>query len=277
MIFQEGNSYTIGTKLTGIDETLGERFPLNHAIWSPSNDLKVCWAHVNLTAAGASVYSSSGISSVSRAAQGRVTLTLVSALDSAVAQCFIAQPILTAGAVASRRYCTVNTASTTTFTVYVWTSAGAAVDGDFFVVLFSGDAGTTDITDNSSTTPLTANSLNRVLACGNYQNPHIDTGIVMMISAMRAYTAAGDPGDTLSELSNIDVHTRNGEGSYSTTYDADYYGDPVSFVTVVGTSLGFAMIGADADSIEVRTTNGQNATLSDMNYMCIVLGPMEVS
>ena len=275
------------TKLTGMIDSLDERFPMNHAVWATSDDLKICYAHIRTRAAvGAVLLNSSGITSIAYTGAGickltfavefdAVPLVIVQALTTNSDATDIPQACVSDGVAAGHER------STTEQTLLRFATNGVAANGDWVVLIIGTDAGTTAITDNSDTTPLIPDTLNRFVAIGDYRTP-LDDDVVAMLSGAYTETDA-NAGDTISSnISNLaDAdHTRNGAGDYTTDLTNVCIDAESMFPLICPITNNALQAGSGTSTVNDVTayiTNGINSTNADGNYCIMLLGMAEVA
>ena len=285
MRFVDAKSYVEGTKLTGIIESLGETYPLNDMLWNHANDVKFAYGKITITAATATLDFGNGIYSVTRNAAGTVTVNWNSTFDTQAPAVF-AMALSTSGAIADCRIgmADINTNSTTAQKFMIYDNAqtlASATSETLYVLAIGIDADTTNITDNSSQTPLNASMLNRCIALGHYKNPSPlkDVALVLTAGYVLDNPAGGGVPDTLTSISNANSFTRNGAGDYEIDLTVDYLYTPITFCTAmtdVGNTFGYCVSRGTATTLYIETTDSQDDAASDVEFSFMALGFMEV-
>ena len=286
MLFSDGDGQTLGTKLTGIISALGEAYPLNSAIWTDKNDLKLAWGYISLTASDATLNNGEGIVSVAREATGIVTVTWSVQFDntSSVPAVF-SIPVIQGNTSDDARFSWASSGapyyhSLLRQTFFICDDSKNLVNGDLFVFAIGYSSALTTITDNSSQSPLNADTLNRVISIGNYRNPsHISDVCPVLTCGFSKQTTA--PGDTLdADLGNSSSLTHNGTGDYQIDFTSEYLFTPLfGIVTPQATSAypAVAHTKTTIDHLEVLITEVDSDTLANRNFAWLVVGNMEVS
>lgn len=271
------------TKLTGLISNVDGGFPLNNCIWIGNSvvNLKICWAKLILSAAAVSFEAGDGFDTFDFEAGGIVTGHYTSQFDAVPAS--FGTVVCASKDVDSRGFCMIEDGSSyhrvvgkQTFYVLDKDLAINAGDSTIFVMSVGVDANTTNITDDSDQTPLDEDSLNRIIAVGNYKNPEILSDTVPMLSV--GYTSTGAAaGDTLVNIANLTNHSRGGAGSYTTDFTDKYMVTPLGALVGVlgdaggpGTGYGYSVPGVD--TVTVGITSGGDVTPVDRNFCFMVIG-----